>query len=411
MRAPGPYRAYLRRFDWGIALAAFALVLIGLYAVYSATQFPDSPREDLFLRHLLALPVALGAMLVMMAIPLRTLEDLAWPIYGGCLLILLLVLLVGMEAYGARRWLVFGPVRLQPAEIAKIGTIIALANYLARKRRSPDQIRTLFAALGLIALPLLLILRQPDLGTAGAIPALGIGILLWAGLPMVHLLVLASPLLGLALRPLPILWGLFVVASLAVLWRRRVSGLVLALFLLVHGGLFLGAPVVWDRLEPYQRDRITTFLQPEGDPGGAGYQIIQSKITIGSGWIWGKGPLAGTQKALAFLPQQHTDFIFGVIGEELGFLGTSVTLLLFLLLILRAFRLVVQCRSPFAGLLAGGLGSLLLYHVGVNLAMTVGLLPVTGLPLPFLSYGGSFLVAMFAVVGLLLNVSAHRFDY
>jgi rod shape determining protein RodA len=235
--------------------------------------------------------------------------------------------------------------------------------------------------------------------------------LIWAGLPILHLFLMLSPIFGVALCRYPLLWVVYMLISIISLWRLRVAGLVLSLYVLVQVGVFVGAPKVWERLEPYQRSRIETFLDPSKDPAGAGYQILQSKVTIGSGGVWGKGYLRGTQKALAFLPQQHTDFIFGVVGEEFGFLGSGLTILLFFLIIGRGYHIALHCRNPFAGLVAAGISTMLLYHAGVNMAMTVGLLPVTGLPLPLLSYGGSFLVSVFLMVGLLLNISAHRYEY
>jgi rod shape determining protein RodA len=263
----------------------------------------------------------------------------------------------------------------------------------------------------MVLLPLALVLKEPDLGTSGAFAVMGIAVVLWSGLPWLHTLLMMSPLASLILCRHYVFWAAYLVVSVLALWRVRLSWLVLALFVVIQTAVMFGAPVLWNHLEPYQRMRLTVFEHPERDPSGGGYQIMQSKIAIGSGGIWGKGYLKGSQKALAFLPQQHTDFIYSVVGEEAGFLGCLVTIILFLLVILRGYYLALHCRSPFAGLLAVGIATLLLYHAGVNMAMTVGLLPVTGLPLPFVSYGGSFQLSVFAMLGLLLNISAHRFDY
>lgn len=411
MRLPQSIRIYARRPDPYLVLPAIGLILIGLLAVYSATEYPGSPRSGFFIRHLLAYPAAVVAMLVAMTIPLRTLEDFSYPLYVSGIILLVAVLFLGVEVHGARRWLVAGPVRMQPAEVAKTLTVVALAHFLIGKRRDPAGMGTLLPAFCMILLPIVLVLREPDLGTSAAFGALGLGMLVWAGLPMLHLLLMASPLVGLALCRYWAAWGLFVLIGAVVIWKSRVAWLVLAAFLVVQVALFVAAPRVWERIEPYQRARLTTFLNPEKDPGGAGYQILQSKITIGSGGIWGKGYLKGSQKALAFLPQQHTDFIFGVVGEEFGFLGSIVTILLFFGLVSRGYFLGLHCRNHFGAMVAVGISTILLYHAGVNMAMTVGLLPVTGLPLPFISYGGSFLVSSFAMLGLLLNVSAHRYDY
>lgn len=404
-------RTYRRRIDPYLLLAGGLLVLLGSLAVFSATEFPDSTRAGFFARHLVALPLGLTVMLLMMLIPLRALEDLAWILYGGAVLMLIAVLLVGIEVYGARRWLGHGALRIQPSEIAKLITCCALARYFVGGRRDLSRVSTLAAAAGIALLPMLLVLREPDLGTSGAFAFMALGMVFWAGLPWLHLFLLTSGGFSLLLCRLPVLFGVYLIGSSLVLWKVRVSWLLLAVFVVVQLLVFLGAPAIYNHLEPYQQMRLKTFQNPELDPAGGGYQILQSKIAIGSGGFWGKGPLKGSQKALAFLPQQHTDFIFSVVGEEAGFVGCGITVVLFVLLITRGFHLGLHCRNAFSGLLATGIACLFLYHAGVNIAMTVGLLPVTGLPLPFVSYGGSFLLSSFAMLGLLFNISAHRFDY
>ncbi len=411
MRIPGSLRIYRKRWDPYLTFATLGLLILGMLAVYSATEFPDSARAGYFTRHLLAIPMALVVMLIAMSLPLRVLEDVSSIIYAGSLVLLAAVLVVGMEVYGAKRWLGYGPVRLQPSEIAKVATCLLLAHFLVGKRRDPARISNLLIAFAILAVPLLLVLKEPDLGTSGAFAAMGFTMLVWAGLPWLHLFILTSPLFGLILCRHYVLWGLFLAGSLFFFWRVRLPWLVLIVFTIVQVGLLVGAPIFWNRLEPYQKARLTTFENPEKDPGGAGYQILQSKIAIGSGGVWGKGYLKGSQKALAFLPQQHTDFIFSVVGEEFGFVGSIATIVLFMVLVVRGFQLALHCRSPFSGLVSVGMSTLLLYHAGVNMGMTVGLLPVTGLPLPLVSYGGSFLVSVLGMVGILMNISAHRFDY
>lgn len=411
MRLPAVFDIYRRRADPYLLAAGGALMLIGMLAVYSATEFPDSARAGFFMRHLFAMPLALGVMALAMAVPLRVLEDLGILLYAGAALLLVAVLIFGTEVYGARRWLGAGAFRMQPSEVAKLATAIALAQFLAVKRRDPARWSTLLPAFGMVLLPLALVLKEPDLGTSGAFAVMGMAMVLWSGLPWLHTLLLMSPLASLILCRHYVLWAIYLLAAGITLWRVRLSWLVLALFVLVQVAVMVGAPILWNHLEPYQRMRLTVFENPERDPSGGGYQIMQSKIAIGSGGIWGKGYMKGSQKALAFLPQQHTDFIYSVVGEEAGFLGCILTILLFLLLILRGYYLALHCRSSFSALLSVGIATLLLYHAGVNMAMTVGLLPVTGLPLPFVSYGGSFQLSVFAMLGLLLNISAHRFDY
>jgi rod shape determining protein RodA len=404
-------RLYRRNWDPYLVFATLGLLIIGLLAVYSATEFPESSRAGFFARHLLAIPLALCFMVVAMSLPLRILDDVSYILYAASIVLLVAVLAVGMEVYGAKRWLGYGQLRLQPSEVAKVATCLLLAHILIAKKRDPARISTLLTVFGIVGLPLLLVLKEPDLGTSGAFAAMGLTMLVWGGLPWLHLFLLMSPLVGLILCRHYLLWGIYLIGSLCFLWRVRLSWLVLAAFVVVQVAVVIGAPIFWNHLQPYQKSRLTSFENPEKDPGGAGYQIMQSKIAIGSGEIWGKGYLKGSQKALAFLPQQHTDFIFSVVGEEFGFLGSMVTIFLFLVLVIRGYYLALHCRSPFSGLVAVGVSTLLLYHAGVNMGMTVGLLPVTGLPLPLVSYGGSFLVSVLGMVGLLMNISAHRFDY
>ncbi len=246
---------------------------------------------------------------------------------------------------------------MQPSELAKLATAIALAQFLAAKKRDPARWSTLLPAAGMVLLPLALVLKEPDLGTSGAFAVMGIAMVLWSGLPWLHTLLMMSPLASLILCRHYVFWAAYLVVSVLVLWRVRLSWLVLALFVVIQTAVMFGAPVLWNHLEPYQRMRLTVFEHPERDPSGGGYQIMQSKIAIGSGGIWGKGYLKGSQKALAFLPQQHTDFIYSVVGEEAGFLGCLATIILFLLVILRGYYLALHCRSPFAGLLAVGIAT------------------------------------------------------
>jgi len=316
-----------------------------------------------------------------------------------------------VEEYGARRWFHLGPLRFQPSELAKLALIAALARFLAGKRVDLSRMRHLLLTLGLAVVPFALVLKEPDLGTAGAFLGLTLPLLIWAGVPHIALFTLLSPLFTLALMHYWWLWGLCLVATLLIFWRSHLSWLLIGGFAAFHTALFLGAPRVLARLHPYQQARITSFLNPESDPSGAGYQVLQSKIALGSGQILGKGYLQGTQSSLSFLPQQHTDFIFAVIGEEWGLIGCAVVILLYLILCLRVIHVARNCRSPFGSFLAVGICGLIFYHAGLNMAMTMGLFPVTGLPLPFLSYGGSFLIAMMAGLGQLENVAVHRYDY
>jgi rod shape determining protein RodA len=341
-------------------------------------------------------------------VPFRVYDGLAYWIYGGALALLVAVTVAGSVGLGARRWIEIGALRLQPSEVMKIGLIVALARYLSGSGVDMTRARFLSAPLALAVVPALFVLKQPDLGTAMSLVVILFAMLYWSGLPPLYLFLLASPAVNMAATFWLPLWIVFAGALLWILYRSKLHWIVLLLVVAAHVAISVATPRVWLGLEPYQRERILTFLDPGRDPSGAGYQIIQSKIAIGSGCWFGKGFLQGTQKALSFLPHQHTDFIFSVLGEEFGFAGVVVVLGLFALVLTRSVIVARRARSRFGSLLAAGAMSVFAFHVGINLSMTVGLAPVTGLPLPFLSYGGSFLVVCLSLVGLILNVAARR---
>lgn len=404
-------RVYRQRWDWVLVAAALLLLAVGVLTVFSATHIPGNPRHGYFLRHFLFLGVGFSVCALCLFSPLRLWEDWSYVGYGISLFLLVLVLIMGIEHYGAKRWLQLGPLKFQPSEMAKLSFVAAYARFLSGKRIDLTRPGTLLAALALAVVPFLLVLKEPDLGTSGAFLAMALPMLLWAGLPRLTAFLLVSPVVGLVLVHHWVTWAVFLSLGLVWILRSRLSYVVLAGFLIFHLGLKLGAPQVIEGLEPYQQARIASFLDPEADPSGAGYQGLQSRIALGSGGLFGKGYLGGSQKALAYLPMQHNDFIFAVIGEEWGFVGASFVVALFGLLLLRGVHVARLCRTPFGSLLAVGIVGLIFYHAAVNIAMTMGLFPVTGLPLPFVSYGGTFLVTMLAALGLLMNVAVHRFDY
>jgi rod shape determining protein RodA len=364
------------------------------------------------LKQIAYLLLALLAGGLIAAVPYRVYEGrTAYLLYGVALGLLVLTLFVGHVGLGAQRWLGWGPVKIQPSELAKVATVILLASQLGDRKKDLTQIRNLVRPILTAGIPFLLVLKQPDLGTSVAFVAMLLTMLYWAGLPLLYLFFLISPIANVALSFYTPAWFVFLGVLAVILYRSRIR--LLPLLIVVGVNLIVGiaTPQIWNHLQPYQKQRITTFLDPGADAYGAGYQIIQSKIAIGSGQVFGKGYLHGTQKGLAFLPEQHTDFIYSVVGEETGFVGAAFVASLYLLLILRGIRVAHHARNRFGGLLAIGMTSIFLYHVLVNIWMTVGLAPVTGLPLPLLSYGGSSLVASFLQVGLIQNVAMRWRDY
>ncbi len=411
--------------DKRIFLAWLLLCLASLAVLWSVTEPIRGPYEQpdpgvaksVFWRQCAWLLVSWCALLVAARLPQRYLENSSLPIYLAVILLLALVLAVGPRIGGARRWLVLGPLRLQPAELAKVALVLVSANLLARTAESGRSLGATVLSFGLMAAPLALVLREPDLGTSLVFLAIWVGMIFWYGMPGILLVGAGSAVLSavimfysesIAQSPWP--WGVYLLAVLAVLFLARLGTMARVALLAANVATGIGIPVFWERLKPYQQDRIVTFFDPSKDEFGTAYQAIQSKVAIGSGGLFGTHYLQGTQKGLAFLPERHTDFIFSVVGEELGFFGAVAVLALFAVIILRGIRHAEAARRPFASFLAVGVVSCFTFHVVVNVAITTGLLPVTGLPLPLLSYGGSNLLASSVMVGLLLNVSSRTFD-
>ncbi len=400
-------RVRLPEIDMPLAGAALGLVVIGLLTVYSATTVPGA-HQGLWLKQLAWAGLALGAAWLAVAIPFRVYDSLAWPAYVFSILLLVAVLVAGSSAMGAKRWLDLGPVRFQPSELAKIATVWLLARRFDHPRLDLRRVSGWLPPLLLVLVPLALVAKEPDLGTSVSFPVMLVAMYFWAGMPLGQLALGLSPVANVLLFFVTgSLWwfaGLFV-ALLALVRPRPV---VLAIMLALNAGVAYAVPHLWAHMHDYQRRRIEVFLNPGNDPYGAGYQIIQSRIAIGSGGLLGKGYLKGSQKALAFLPMRHTDFIYSVVGEELGFVGSLTVVLLYALLVVRGYRIALVARSRFASLMAVGLVTALFFHIMVNMLMTIGWAPVTGLPLPLISYGGTALLVNALQIGLLQNVALRR---
>ncbi|HVP37671.1 MAG TPA: rod shape-determining protein RodA [Candidatus Saccharimonadales bacterium] len=387
-----------------------ALLAVGLLMVFSATVALETHR-GLYLRQAFSALVALAAMYAAARVPTRIYEAFAPVLYGLSLLLLAATLVVGQVGLGAQRWLGAGPLRFQPSEVAKITTVLLLARYLADRTRDVTRVRTLAAVTLMAGIPALLVLKEPDLGTSLSFPALTAAMLFWAGLPPAYFLFLALPLLGMFFA-YSLAWGLFLGACLlAVLYATRPRASLAAAVVVLYLAVAVVGPRAWNHLEDYQKERVVNFVNPGHDPSGTGWQLLQSKIAIGSGGVLGRGFLRGTQKRLAFLPMQHTDFIYSVVGEELGFWGCTGVLLLYSVWLLRGLKIATRSRNRFAGLMCVGVVGALSYHVLINVWMTLGLAPVTGLPLPLLSYGGSSLVITLFEVGLLLGAAAREREF
>ena len=296
---------------------------------------------------------------------------------------------------------------LWPLELVICDTAPGFGYLMALRGEAPKNLRDVLAPGALVALPLGLVMLQPDLGTAQAFGGILFAVLFWAGTPIPLLILLASPIAGLVLSFDTRVWSIYIVVVLGALYllRYRLFFYESAAVVLANFAAGTIARPLWSRLAAYQQNRLLVFLDPEVDPRGAGYHLIQSKIAIGSGGLMGRGFTAGTQKRFDFLPEQHTDFIFSVVGEELGFVGVIVALGLFAFVLLRLLRLAEESPDPFAGLVLLGIFGAWLIHIFVNVGMTVGLVPVTGIPLPFVSYGGSFLLMSWVALGVAVRVA------
>ncbi|HET8712550.1 MAG TPA: rod shape-determining protein RodA [Gemmatimonadales bacterium] len=400
----------VRQLDKGLVASVGLLALYGLATLYSAGQTDVRTFvETIWQRQL----VWLGLGLVIAWITYRTsprMLEWATPwVYAIALFLLVLTLFIGTgagTAAGSKSWLTLAGHRFgQPAELAKIAVILMLARWLATLREPPSTLRDLIVP-GIIAgLPCLLVLKQPDLGSAIVFVAILFLMLFWAGTKPSLLLLAASPVIGLVLAFSTVAWGIWiaVLAGLLLWWRPYLWESFAIMGLNVLGGV-LALPM-WNRLAPYQQNRLLAFLNPDVDPRAAGWHVIQSKVAVGSGGLIGKGFTDGPQKRLAFLPAQHTDFIFSIVGEELGFIGVLLALSLFAWLLFSLLRVSRKATDPFSSLCVFGVAGLFFTHIVENVGMTINLMPITGIPLPFFSYGGSFLLACSIGVGIALRVA------
>ena len=396
--------------DFTLLALAIALSIFGVAMVYSAGQTDVLTRvTSLWHRQLLWFAIGLVAAYLASRASVRMLDWITPPLYAATCFVLLLLVFIG-KGFGTgastKSWLAIGGYRLgQPSEIAKIVVVLMLAKVLSARRDAPKSLFDLWQAALVVGVPWILIMLQPDLGTGLVFIGIFFAMLFWAGCSWPMLVFAASPGISLVLAVNTGLWGAwFLVLIALVVWCKPY---VVEAVCIIGASIFMGgiAPLVWEKLNPYQQRRLQVFLEPGLDPLRSGYHVIQSQVAIGSGGWLGKGFTMGTQKRLAFLPAQHTDFIFPVVGEELGFVGVTLALLLFLWLFMRCVRVAGRATDSFSSLVAFGLVSLWFVHVLINVGMTLNLMPITGIPLPFFSYGGSFMLACWIAVGIEMRIS------
>lgn len=397
-----------------LVITAVLLSVIGIIVIYSATRDETGLGMSRYMLQSMWFVAGIGVMYITSVLPIRFLQAMTIPVFV-LVMVLLAVVLTSETVKGSSRWIRLGFIGIQPSELAKIAVIMALAQYLSQLRTNIHRPSVMTTCGVIAAMPVFLILSQPDLGTSIVFAAIFCGVLLWAGLSVLELLLMVSPLIGVVIGVVSgfdwVIWSVFILIVAGIVYLKWPPRFVTIFLTVAHLAVGLGAEPLWDSLHDYQQRRVETFLNPQVDPKGAGYQIIQSKIAIGSGGLFGRGFLQGSQTSLAFLPEQHTDFIFSVIAEEFGFVGSMAVLILCYVFILIGIYIAMNVKSRYQSLLAAGCVSVFTFHVIMNVGMAVGVLPIAGVPLPFLSYGGSFLMTSLILCGLLLNVWRHRFDY
>lgn len=360
-------RRIFQYFDWTLLIIVLAICTIGIINVYSAGFSTGERQTPLYLKQIQWVLLGLFLMMLVFLIDYRIINEGAYVIYGLSVALLVVVFLYGYTTHGSQRWISLGSFSFQPSELVKLTIILALARYFDdHKSNEPYTLKEIFVPFLMVIAPFLLILKQPDLGTA-----------------LIVIIVFAS-----------------IVFFIGVNWRSVA---------IASAGCLMLMPLGWCFLKDYQKDRLITFLNPENDPLGTGYHIIQSIIAIGSGGIFGKGFLKGSQTQLKFLPEQQTDFVFSVFAEEWGFIGALFLVVLFMSLIFWGLKIALHSRDLLGTLIAFGITALFSWEVFINIGMVLGILPVVGIPLPFLSYGGSAMIVLMTATGLLMNVSVRRF--
>jgi rod shape determining protein RodA len=364
--------SFLSRLDWLLLGGVVALVGYGLWAINGITHHDVAGSPRYFVTRQVAFVVAGAfAFVFALAIDPSRLQRFWRPIYIGTVAVMMLVFVAGPVTRGSQRWLDIGPFRFQPSEFGKLLFVLALAGFLAERIRRINELRTVLSAVGLAALPITLVFLQPDFGTA-----------LVYGAALAALLFLAGTR-----------WLMIAALACAV-----VVGAALVLWVLPAAGQHV--------LQPYQVDRITGFLHPEADPSGATYNVTQSKVAVGAGGLEGRGVAGATQTNLSYLPEHATDFVFASFAEQRGFFGAAILLCLYLLVVWRGLRIITVARDPFSAIVAGGIVVAFLFQIYVNVGMTMGIAPITGIPLPFISVGGSSMIANLAAMGVLLSIHA-----
>lgn len=412
-------RAWYRNIDYGILFAWIGLVLVGLVAIYSTTHGPaseymlESTKRN-FARQSTWAAISFVVLGISILLPVRFYQNIAFPAYLGGLVLLVLTLAIGKTVNGAKSWLPLGPVDVQVSELVKVGTVLAVAQLLAMRRPNSGNLRWALGATILLLIPAALVLLQNDTGTAlvflGLIPIM----LFWSGLPLHVLALMLAPAIAgyfaIVYPPVAYVFGILFTLGIFVVTREK---WVAAIAVVATVGVALTAGFIVSHLQPHQIERIVSFTNPEAEQfrSGVGFHLVQSKAAIGSGGLLGKGFMAGTQTQGAYVPEQSTDFVFSIIGEEFGFMGAMIVLVLYGLLLIRLVNMGTRVKHPFVSMVAAGAAGVFLIHLFVNIGMVTGLLPVIGIPLPFISYGGAALLANSIMLAIIVALYVRRDDF
>jgi rod shape determining protein RodA len=399
------------KFDFTLFITALVLVIIGLIAIYSSTVSNPLGKGN-FEKQLFAFAVGIIVFFIVYFLPTKFFRMITVPAYLFSILLLIIVLIIGKSAGGAKSWIAFAGFSFQPSELAKLSTVMMLAHFLSRENIDLENLKDIFIVLFLGLLPVGLIMLEPDLGSSFVFFGMILILLFWSGISLFGMFVVLAP-------------AFVSIASIFGFYYMLISiGFVIALLIYFKKDIFLSGSIlgfnvasgffvdyVYDILSPHQQKRIQSFIDPMADPLGSGYNAIQAKVAIGSGGVWGKGFLSGNQTQLQFIPEQWTDFIYCVVGEEFGFVGSMIVLSLFLFLFVRILRIASMAKENFLSMVIVGILSVYFVHFLINIGMAIGLMPVIGIPLPFISYGGSSLLVNMAMLGIVLNIYRTRKNY
>ncbi|MBT3756251.1 MAG: rod shape-determining protein RodA [Candidatus Cloacimonetes bacterium] len=398
----------MKKFEWIIFGLLIFLLFIGIFSIYTASSTRTGDNfifTNYYIKQFFWVLISMFVLFLLLKAPNAIVEISIFPIYIFTILLLILVLFLP-EINGSHRWISLGPINFQPSELAKLFTIMALSKLISKPFLNDGQI--LFRSFVITIIPVVLILLEPDLGTSLTFFVILFSILLVSDLPKFYLVLIISPILSILFSFSIWIFIAYALLLIYILYRSNLDKVLIGFAVAINTFIFFITPIFWNSLKDYQQNRLLTFINPMRDPFGAGYQIIQSKIAIGSGGIFGKGFLMGTQKNMNFLPEHHTDFIFSVIGEEFGFFGCAFILLIYFLFLYKIAKSIIKIKRKEYRYVSVGILAYITFQIFINIGMNLGIVPTTGIPLPFISYGGSNLLINVTAIGLILKYLNER---